>query len=147
LYFKEFKNLQLNNLRKKILDNDESMNPPAETEWSFFQTLKGNQNIEDYLEDEKIRADTVSAVEFDETGQYLAVGNRAGRIFVFEKQSNKGNEKDKKEVLTVPSNNNNVKPPIVKDSSGEYESVIVFRSHEAEFDCLKSLEIEEKSTK
>jgi serine/threonine-protein phosphatase 2A regulatory subunit B len=70
----------------------------------------------------------VTAVEFDETGQYLAVGDKAGRICIFEGH-------------TVTASPNSNKRPIIPL---EYKFYTEFQSHEPEFDCLKSLEIEEK---
>jgi len=67
-------------------------------------------------------ADTVSAVEFDTTGNYLATGDRGGRIVIF--QRNGGSFTDTED--------------------GEWSVLHQFQSHEAEFDYLKSLEIEEK---
>ena len=72
--------------------------------------------------------DLVTAVEFDETGQYLAVGDKAGRICIFEGHA----------VTASPNSN---KKPIIPL---EYKFYTEFQSHEPEFDCLKSLEIEEK---
>ena len=72
--------------------------------------------------------DLVTAVEFDETGQYLAVGDKAGRICIFEGHA----------VTASPNSN---KRPIIPL---EYKFYTEFQSHEPEFDCLKSLEIEEK---
>ena len=70
----------------------------------------------------------MTAVEFDETGQYLAVGDKAGRICIFEGHA----------VTASPNSN---KRPIIPL---EYKFYTEFQSHEPEFDCLKSLEIEEK---
>ena len=61
--------------------------------------------------------DIVSAIEFDETGDFLAVGDRGGRVVVFEQDAN------------------------------DYKFYAEFQSHEPEFDYLKSLEIEEKINK
>jgi len=72
--------------------------------------------------------DLVTAVEFDETGQYLAVGDKAGRICIFEGH-------------TVAASPNSHARPIIPL---EYKFYTEFQSHEPEFDCLKSLEIEEK---
>ncbi|KAL3234984.1 Protein phosphatase PP2A regulatory subunit B [Nakaseomyces bracarensis] len=63
-------------------------------------------------------ADIITAVEFDHTGDFLATGDRGGRVVLFER----GN--DKKHC--------------------EYKFLTEFQSHDAEFDYLKSLEIEEK---
>ncbi|CCH42024.1 putative serine/threonine-protein phosphatase [Wickerhamomyces ciferrii] len=67
-------------------------------------------------------ADIISTVEFDHTGDYLATGDRGGRVVLFERNSDKQN-------------------------SCEYRFHTEFQSHDAEFDYLKSLEIEEKINK
>ena len=67
----------------------------------------------------RVLADVVSALEFDHTGKYIAVGDRGGRIVIFE------------------ANNK-------KEGVPEYKFKAEFQSHEPEFDYLKSLEIEEK---
>ncbi|KAJ1336323.1 hypothetical protein BSLG_007107 [Batrachochytrium salamandrivorans] len=66
-------------------------------------------------------ADIISAVEFDHTGDYLATGDRGGRVVLFERNEGK--------------------------KSCEYKFFTEFQSHEPEFDYLKSLEIEEKVNK
>ena len=60
-----------------------------------------------------------STVEFSHTGDYLATGDKGGRVVLFERagSSKKG---------------------------CEYKFYTEFQSHEPEFDYLKSLEIEEK---
>ncbi|CCC68531.1 hypothetical protein NCAS_0B04470 [Naumovozyma castellii] len=63
-------------------------------------------------------ADIITAVEFDHTGDYLATGDKGGRVVLFER--NKANK------------------------HCEYKFLTEFQSHDAEFDYLKSLEIEEK---
>eukprot|EP00520_Triparma_pacifica_P010265 CAMPEP_0118634900 /NCGR_PEP_ID=MMETSP0785-20121206/1792_1 /TAXON_ID=91992 /ORGANISM="Bolidomonas pacifica, Strain CCMP 1866" /LENGTH=426 /DNA_ID=CAMNT_0006525903 /DNA_START=1210 /DNA_END=2486 /DNA_ORIENTATION=- len=60
-------------------------------------------------------ADTLSACQFDETGQYLATGDKGGRIVIFNKAEETA-----------------------------YEPYAEFQSHESDFDYLKSLEIEER---
>lgn len=62
--------------------------------------------------------DLVTAVEFDETGQYLAVGDKAGRICIFEGHA----------VTASPNSN---KRPIIPL---EYKFYTEFQSHEPEFD-------------
>jgi serine/threonine-protein phosphatase 2A regulatory subunit B len=94
-------------------------------EWNFLQVFGDNRNT---LE-EPNEADLLSAVEFDETGNFIAVGDRGGRIVIFEKENN-----DKK----VEGHNKN---------NFEYKFWMEFQSHEPEFDYLKSLEIEEKINK
>lgn len=63
-------------------------------------------------------ADIITAVEFDHTGDFLATGDRGGRVVLFERGD------DTKHC--------------------EYKFLTEFQSHDAEFDYLKSLEIEEK---
>jgi hypothetical protein len=66
----------------------------------------------------------VTAVSFSISGQHLAVGDKAGRICVFE------------------SNGPRAAPQSRKEPEFQYYSE--FQSHDIEFDALKSLEIEEK---
>lgn len=66
-------------------------------------------------------ADIISAVEFDETGRYLATGDRGGRVVLFEREDNK--------------------------KGCQYRFWTEFQSHDPEFDYLKSIEIEEKINK
>lgn len=66
-------------------------------------------------------ADIISTVEFDHTGDYLATGDRGGRVVLFERNN--------------------------KKQGCEYRFHTEFQSHDAEFDYLKSLEIEEKINK
>lgn len=84
-------------------------------EWRFSQVFGDGRAADDVT-------DIVSAIEFDDTGNYIAVGDRGGRIVVFEQDSSK-----KKNV--------------------DYKFWTEFQSHEPEFDYLKSLEIEEKVNK
>ena len=65
----------------------------------------------------------VSTIEFDKTGDFLACGNRVGRIFVWKKN------KDYDENVV---------------GSELYTPQCEFQSHSPEFDYLKSLEIEER---
>ncbi|SCV00795.1 LANO_0F08614g1_1 [Lachancea nothofagi CBS 11611] len=62
-------------------------------------------------------ADIITAVEFDHSGDFLATGDRGGRVVLFERNNSK---------------------------HCEYKFLTEFQSHDAEFDYLKSLEIEEK---
>ncbi|KAG6890315.1 Protein phosphatase PP2A regulatory subunit B [Termitomyces sp. Mi166 len=66
-------------------------------------------------------ADIISTVEFDSTGNYLATGDKGGRVVLFERNEMK--------------------------KGCEYKFYTEFQSHEPEFDYLKSLEIEEKINK
>ncbi|CDH51402.1 protein phosphatase 2a regulatory b subunit [Lichtheimia corymbifera JMRC:FSU:9682] len=84
-----------------------------EHNWKCVQCF-GDRGDSDDITD----ADLITAVEFDPTGNYLATGDRSGRVVLFERND---------------------------DTQGcEYKFHTEFQSHEAEFDYLKSLEIEEK---
>lgn len=62
-------------------------------------------------------ADIITASEFDHTGNFLATGDKGGRVVLFERSNSR---------------------------HCEYKFLTEFQSHDAEFDYLKSLEIEEK---
>uniref|UniRef100_A0A7S3HJU9 Serine/threonine-protein phosphatase 2A 55 kDa regulatory subunit B n=1 Tax=Spumella elongata TaxID=89044 RepID=A0A7S3HJU9_9STRA len=66
--------------------------------------------------------DTITAVEYNANGEYLATGDRVGRITVL-KLENEGKEKQKQE---------------------NWLPYFQYQSHDPEFDFLKSLEIEAK---
>eukprot|EP01096_Ripella_sp_DP13-Kostka_P006657 TRINITY_DN2399_c0_g1_i1.p1 TRINITY_DN2399_c0_g1~~TRINITY_DN2399_c0_g1_i1.p1 ORF type:complete len:422 (-),score=199.60 TRINITY_DN2399_c0_g1_i1:404-1669(-) len=84
--------------------------------WRFSQ-LFGEKTVTE----EVAEVDIVSAIEFDETGEFIAVGDRGGRVVVFERSTGK--------------------------ERSEYKFFAEFQSHDPEFDYLKSLEIEEKINK
>ncbi|EPZ36718.1 Protein phosphatase 2A, regulatory subunit PR55 domain-containing protein [Rozella allomycis CSF55] len=84
--------------------------------WKFAQCFGDKGDV-----DEITNADIISAVEFDPTGDFLATGDRGGRVVLFERSKNKKN--------------------------CEYKFYTEFQSHEPEFDYLKSVEIEEKINK
>jgi serine/threonine-protein phosphatase 2A regulatory subunit B len=84
--------------------------------WRFAQAFGDKGDIEEITE-----ADIISAVEFDSTGNFLATGDKGGRVVLFERNQTKKN--------------------------CEYKFYTEFQSHEPEFDYLKSLEIEEKINK
>ncbi|KAK9461618.1 WD40-repeat-containing domain protein [Lipomyces oligophaga] len=84
--------------------------------WKFAQCFGDKGDSEDVTE-----ADIISTVEFDHTGNYLATGDKGGRVVLFERNETK--------------------------RGCEYKFHTEFQSHEPEFDYLKSLEIEEKINK
>mmetsp|Transcript_6001 Transcript_6001/g.19116 ORF Transcript_6001/g.19116 Transcript_6001/m.19116 type:complete len:431 (+) Transcript_6001:184-1476(+) len=90
------------------------------SEWRFSQCFGDKADTEDLTD-----ADIVSAVRFDPTGEYLATGDKGGRVVVFKRA---GGGKD----------------GVSRKRTPEYRFYTEFQSHEAEFDYLKSLEIEEK---
>ncbi|OBA23146.1 protein phosphatase PP2A regulatory subunit B [Metschnikowia bicuspidata var. bicuspidata NRRL YB-4993] len=85
--------------------------------WKFSQCFGDKGDIENITE-----ADIISTVEFDSTGQFLATGDKGGRVVLFERNA-------------------------AKSAACEYKFFTEFQSHDAEFDYLKSLEVEEKINK
>lgn len=96
-------------------DNDVGALP-----WKFSQCFGEKTAVEEMTE-----ADVLSAVEFGPTGEFLATGDKGGRVVIF-KQSARTAE--------------------LAAAQGKvaYSFYTEFQSHEPEFDYLKSLEIEEK---
>ncbi|CAG11173.1 unnamed protein product, partial [Tetraodon nigroviridis] len=77
-------------------------------------------------------ADVISTVEFNQTGDLLATGDKGGRVVIFQRETeSKGEPEELGETV----------------DSGEYNVYSTFQSHEPDFDYLKSLEIEEKINK
>lgn len=95
-------------------------------DWKFCQVFGDRSPVEEVSD-----VDIVSAVEFNETGEYIATGDRGGRVVIFERCQDKDAAKTKKKEPKTP----------------EYKFFVEFQSHEPEFDYLKSLEIEEKINK
>jgi len=89
---------------------------PGTPTWKFTQCFGDKGEVDDITE-----ADIISTVEFDHTGNYLATGDKGGRVVLFERNETK--------------------------KTCEYKFHTEFQSHEPEFDYLKSLEIEEKINK
>ncbi len=85
-------------------------------------------------------ADIISTVEFNEDGELLATGDKGGRIVIFQRD-----QPSKSQLQHQIHNlNNNGMSNFLRN---EYSVYSTFQSHEAEFDYLKSLEIEEKINK
>jgi len=88
----------------------------AEGSWRFSQCFGDKSDTLEVAD-----ADVISAVRFDRTGDYLASGDRAGRVVLFERAGGR------------------------RGAAGcEYRFYAEFQSHEPEFDYLKSLEINER---
>ena len=66
-------------------------------------------------------SDTLTSIAFDGTGDYLAVGDKAGRVIIFKHSG-----------------------PIKNSRYFDYRYHAEIQSHEPEFDHLKSIELEEK---
>ncbi|XP_050225435.1 serine/threonine protein phosphatase 2A 55 kDa regulatory subunit B beta isoform-like [Mercurialis annua] len=102
-------------------------------DWKFSQVFGEKIPGEDVQD-----VDVVSALEFDKSGDYLAVGDKGGRVVIFERNdgkdtSNQHNSRNELERLDFTFSRHPV-----------YQYKTEFQSHEPEFDYLKSLEIEEK---
>ena len=114
------------------MNNQLPQNDYDPLEWKFVQSFGDDNSGED---------DLVTAVEFDDTGDYLAVGDKAGRICIFEAHTSNKSRINKRGSISGTNPNtstNSLLWPI------EYKFYTEFQSHEPEFDCLKSCEIEEK---
>ena len=98
---------------------------PLQHDWQLVQVLA------DKPVTELVDGDVVSAVEFDQSGNFLATGDRGGRVRIYERVS--GNPRNSSQSAGA-----------AKKVDEEYQLWHEFQSHDAEFDYLKSLEIEEK---
>lgn len=86
-------------------------------EWKFTQVF-GDKALSDNANEE----DIITAMTFSREGRFLAVGDAAGRVVLFEHNQVKKNGK----------------------LSSELTYTNEFQSHYKEFDCLKSVDIEQK---
>ena len=89
----------------------------------------------------KREADIISTVEFDHTGNYLATGDKGGRVVLFERNESVSSSQE------LMSHARALSLTFSKKKTCEYKFHTEFQSHEPEFDYLKSLEIEEKINK
>ena len=104
------------------------------------------------MEEEVNEADIISTVEFNEDGELLATGDKGGRIVIFQRdqpsksqlQHNLHNLNSTSQNMSNQNSNLSNNPNFLRN---EYSVYSTFQSHEAEFDYLKSLEIEEKINK
>ncbi|OMO67591.1 Protein phosphatase 2A, regulatory subunit PR55 [Corchorus olitorius] len=110
--------------------------PPPPLEWKFSQVF-GERNSGDDIQD----VDIISAVEFEKSGDYLAVGDRGGRVVIFERKYGKDTPDE------LYSRNQLEQLDFAFSNHPEYQYKTEFQSHEPEFDYLKSVEIEEKINK
>ncbi|KAM3744597.1 hypothetical protein ACB098_06G064700 [Castanea mollissima] len=82
--------------------------------------------------------DIISAIEFDRTGDHLAIGDRGVRVVLFERTDTRDHGGHWRELERMDYSNGR---------HPEFRYKTEFQSHEPEFDYLKSLEIEEKINK
>ena len=83
-------------------------------EWKFLQTFGDKESLMKASDE-----DIISALEFDPTGKFLGIGDRAGRLILFEETQTKGQH-------------------------FEFSYLSEVQSHVKEFDFLKSADVEEK---
>jgi serine/threonine-protein phosphatase 2A regulatory subunit B len=127
----------------------------APLEWKLAQSF-GDKHHEDI----EIR-DHVSALEFNDDGTLLAIGDRGGRIKVLQRNVVAADRTSSSGAAARPSSvgmgapkdsawfrrAGTPAPPSPSEPSAvavHYREVCEFKSHDPEFDYLKSLEIEEK---
>lgn len=91
------------------------------TRWEIGQSFETQDH------DSEAEPDFISTVEFDDTGEFIAAATRLGKIHVFRKNP----EYDDRSCD-------------VEDTNPMFNKYLQFQSHNAEFDYLKSLEIEER---
>ncbi|MBA0564252.1 hypothetical protein Golob_009206 [Gossypium lobatum] len=99
------------------------MNPTTRQplEWKFSQVF-GERSSDDEIQD----ADRISTVEFDKSGDYVAVGDRGGRIVIFE-------TKDGKNTADQHYSRNQLEQlDYVSLNHPEYRYKTEFQSHEPE---------------
>ncbi|XP_038879247.1 serine/threonine protein phosphatase 2A 55 kDa regulatory subunit B beta isoform-like isoform X2 [Benincasa hispida] len=108
----------------------------APLEWKFSQVFGERVAGEDIQ-----NVDIISAIGFDKSGDNLAVGDRGGRVIIFERKDRKDTSKN------YPTRNKLEQLNLTPACHPEYQYKTEFQSHEPEFDYLKSLEIEEKINK
>ncbi|KAI4336179.1 hypothetical protein L6164_014737 [Bauhinia variegata] len=108
----------------------------ATLHWKFSQVFGERAPSEDLQED-----DIITAIGFEKRGDYLALGDRGGRIIIFERddKKNASNQqharKDLEQTYFAPAQH------------PQFRYKTEFHSHEPEFDYLKSVEIEERINK
>lgn len=91
--------------------------PKSNLEWKFTQVFGDKSLIENVTEE-----DIITSMSFSRDGKYLAIGDTAGRIVMFEFKASGKSSKKAHELC--------------------YKTE--FQSHFKEFDCLKSVDIEPK---
>ncbi|KAL3642337.1 hypothetical protein CASFOL_013152 [Castilleja foliolosa] len=116
--------------------SDTSVSPPADLEWRFSQVFGDKLPGEDVQD-----ADVISAIEFDKNGDHMAVGDRGGRVVIFQRDGGK----DDPDEFISRHELEQLDSVVVKHPKFQYKTE--FQSHEPEFDSLRSIEIEEKINK
>ncbi|XP_026387278.1 serine/threonine protein phosphatase 2A 55 kDa regulatory subunit B beta isoform-like [Papaver somniferum] len=111
--------------------NSSSVNTVSE--WKFSQVF-GERTPGEEVQD----VDIISTIDFEKKGDYLATGDKGGRVVIFER-TDRLDSRNRKELECLDHGFLKQQP--------DYRYKTEFQSHEPEFDYLKSLEIEEKINK
>ncbi|RDY10194.1 Serine/threonine protein phosphatase 2A 55 kDa regulatory subunit B beta isoform, partial [Mucuna pruriens] len=116
-------------------------NSDSPLNWKFSQVL-GQRLPNEPLQND----DIITTVAFEKRGDYLAVGDRGGRVMIFERDDRKKNASNNRTDLE--------RLDFASSRHPEFRYKTEFQSHEPEarvhklvFDYLKSVEIEEKIKK
>ena len=124
------------------------------TEPTDYRLLQSFGERRDYCSQDD--EDFITAISFDRTGDYLAVGDRAGRMIIFKYVANSPYENFEEDKVVYEKSTHNLKYKRIssKDFSPsnvgiynnpvEYEYLYDFQSHLKEFDYMKSEEIDQK---
>lgn len=107
--------------KRSEVSNDSVAIAEPKRDWKFTQWFK-KMPTQGMMPD----ADTLSAVSFDSQGKFLATGDRGGRIVVLESDPVMGK---------------------TKPGGVHFKFHAEFQSHEAEFDYVRSLAVEERISK
>lgn len=83
-------------------------------------------------------------MQFDGTGDYLATGDRGGRVVIFESSDVTARQASREAGESSDDRSGDGDAYMSAPKEIEYRFYCEFQSHEPEFDYLKSLEIEEK---
>jgi len=106
------------------------------TDWRLSQVFGGDKAPEEEIPE----ADIVNCIQFNETGEYLAAGDKGGRIVIFERSDPPA----KASTSAAGAEDSEKKKHRRSNPKAEFKFFAEFQSHELEFDYLKSMEIEEK---
>lgn len=101
-------------------------------EWKFSQWFK-KMPTQGVFPD----ADILSSLQFDDTGEFLATGDRGGRVVLLRSDGDMGQ----------PTRNGNSNGSQNGPTGLHYKFHCEFQSHEQEFDYVRSLNIEERVNK
>lgn len=94
--------------------------------WVYINGL-GEKNAQQVAD-----SDILSAIKFSDTGDYLALGDHGGRVIIFKRNQPRSH----------PSSQG--KYGVTQSRYFDYKYLTEIQSHEPEFDCLKSIELDEK---